>query len=437
MKKFSVSLNKLALFLLVFLPIYQDSPFSIFLGAAGYTVLMPVSLIGIFLCALVYSKIPRNVNTDGLIVLGKSLTVISFVAILIWLILGNPIIVVSEFLPLKAIKVCLQYFSYIAYILLVVRYARRTGSWYIGYSSFITLIVLTIVCIIEKTQIPCALRSLHFAGVFPYGRVRLLTTEASWTAMMIYVYTMISIVWALNHRKILALWCTIVCGAYLLFNTNSKTLIMALAITLVIYTIIAFRSLSRKKVVILLLVALFSTIVAQFIVPQLMDAFNNDIQNYTSVATRGYTIFIGIIIGIVFPFGVGGAVYLGVLQEFMQRFLFVFDKLPIKLNLSEIDSLIHSSSGTALTVKSGLIQYNVEWGIFGTLYLLMNISGLAKSVLRKRIKYKEMLVTTFISSCVLIATAQNFSFEFWLHYGFLVCLDEEADRADDGDWRIE
>lgn len=428
MKIKSISLNEALLFLLVILPIYQDSPFSLILGAAGYSVLMPMSLIGIVLCILIYSRIPYNPRTQELIRLGGWLFIISYVAIVIWLLSGHSIVITSELLPIKALKVCLQYFSYVAYVLLLIRYTRKVGTNCIGKYSFVSLVVIAVIGIVEKTQIPYAFKGIHYAGVFPYWRIRLLTTEASWTAMMIYIYSAIAIFWCLFYKMKVRLVITLSCSAILLLNTSSKTLIMAIAITLLVYVCITIKRLSKKKVIILLGCALGTVILAQWILPQLISSFDNDIKNYTSVATRAYTIAIGLLIGIVFPCGVGGAVYIGVLQEYLQRFLFIFSKFPIKFNLTEINSIIHSSTDAAVTVKSGLIQYNTQWGILGTLYFIVNLSRNLKSILNENIRYKEILAASFITACILITTAQNFSFEFWLLYSFIVCLNEQTER---------
>lgn len=237
---------KILLFLLVFLPIYQDSPLSIYLGAAGYTILMPFALIAIVFHVLLTKKFPSNPRLKELLKLGCYLTIISSIAIFIWLICGGSLTVLSEFLPMKAFKVCLQYFSYPAYIALVLTAARKTGTEYIGKYSYVTLIFITLICIIEKLQSPYAFQGLHFAGGFPYWRIRLLTTEASWTTMMIYVYTTLSLYWSQFYNKRVEKFAILACSLVLLASTGSKTLMMSIIITVIIYIVMALNGCKGK-----------------------------------------------------------------------------------------------------------------------------------------------------------------------------------------------
>ena len=98
------NIYKFILFLLVVLPIYQDSPFSIFLGSAGYSALMPLSLVFMVVYVVVNEKVPKNPRLTEWMKLGYYLCGISFSAILVWWVLGNSLTVVGEFLPIKAIS---------------------------------------------------------------------------------------------------------------------------------------------------------------------------------------------------------------------------------------------------------------------------------------------------------------------------------------------
>ena len=106
MKTKRKSFYKFLLFWLVILPIYQDSPLSKILGAAGYSVLMPVALILITLYILIKGKIPREKRLNELVNLGIYICGISAVAVAVWAVAGNSLTVVGEFLPIKAVKVC-------------------------------------------------------------------------------------------------------------------------------------------------------------------------------------------------------------------------------------------------------------------------------------------------------------------------------------------
>lgn len=418
-------LYKLLLFILVVLPIYQDSPLSLYLGVAGYSLLMPFSLIAISLYAFLIRKLPINSRLSELVHLGIWMVIISYVAILVWLVFGNPIIVVKEFLPTKALKVCLQYFSYPSYVALILIVTRKVGVNSICKYAFVTLILLTIICLIEKGQSPYAFEGIHFAGTFPYWRIRLLTTESSWTAMMIYVYFILALYWCFTINKKFPVMVAIICIGILLYNTSSKTLMMSVVVTVIIYVVIVFKKIKKTTLLYLLVILAVMVIFAQIILPQLIQSISIDIQEYTSVATRLYTSILGLLIGICFPCGVGGAVYLGIFQNALSEYLYIFTSLPIKFNISEILSLATRKTDEALTVKSGMLQFNMYWGIVGTIYLMYNFVRLSSQLSQKNMKYTNIIVSAFWCAVILVITASNFSFEFWLLYAFIMCLNEE------------
>lgn len=412
---------------MVFLPIYEDSPLSKYLGAAGYSLVMPLSLVFIVLYALFEKKLPKNKNLNRLFKLCLAMTIVSYIAIVIWVMLGGKMTVVSEFLPYKALKVALQYFSYPAYIAILLVCTRKTGTKYIGKYSFITLIVLTIICIIEKQQSPYAFRSLHFAATFPYWRIRLLTLESSWTAMMIYVYAALSLYWCFAYKKRACLVISLLASAIQLIYSGSKTLMVAIAITIIVYVIVALKKIRKRTLLALLAAAIALIVFTYTILPSLQQSFNTDITYYSSVSTRLYTSVIGLMIGVVFPFGVGGAVSLGVYQNTLAKYLPTYRRLMPEFNLTEIESLIMKQTDDALTVKSGVLNSNMYWGIIGTIYLIYTFSKTISSIRKKNVMYSDMLTTIFWTAFILLF-AVNMTFDFWLLYAFLLCLDEETNR---------
>ena len=412
---------------MVFLPIYEDSPLSKYLGAAGYSLVMPLSLVLIFLYAVFNKRLPKNKNLNRLFNLCLGMTIVSYIAIIVWVVLGGDMTVMSEFLPYKALKVALQYFSYPAYIAIILICTRKTGTTYIGKYSFFTLIVLTIICIIEKQQSPYAFRSLHFAAAFPYWRIRLLTLESSWTAMMIYAYSALSLYWSFTYKKKICLLFSILSFTILLYYSGSKTLMAAVAITILVYVIVSFRK-SRKKALFTIFVAVVAFLIFTYTVfPMLKESINGDIANFSSVSTRLYTSAIGLMIGLVYPFGVGGAVSLSVYQNTLAKYLPMYRRLMPGFNLTEIESLITNHTDIALTVKSGILNANMYWGIVGTIYLIYIFSKTISSIRKKNVIYSDMLTTIFWTAFILLF-AVNMTFDFWLLYAFLLCLDEETNR---------
>lgn len=424
-----LNLVNILLFILVALPIYSDSPLSKYLGAAGYSLLPALSLALLFLYIVMHRKAPRNVYIQRLIKLGIWLFIISFLGILIWLIMGNSIIVVGEILPFKAIKVFLQYMAYPSYLYLILICLRHTKLSNVFKYSLYTLILLTVICIIELQQIPYAFQQLHYAGIFPYYRSRLLSLESSHTATQIYIYVGLSLFYALkyNTKKLIFIVCF--CAAMLFASTSSKTLMLSIGITILVYVVIVINKLNRKRIFFLILMGIMAIVFAEIIWPILSQSFLIDIKKYSSVATRSYTLFIGVLIGIIFPLGVGGAAYLGVLQFFMLHFLPIFDKLPITLNTNEIYRYATAKTDVALTVKSGIMQFNLYWGIIGTIYLLLTFFRVGKKVNNIDILYGDLLLSMYGCNVVLLILSSNFTFEFWLLFAILLVIIEREENS--------
>ena len=119
-----------------------------------------------------------------------------------------------------------------------------------------------------------------------------------------------------------------------------------------------------------LIILLIPIVIILFLVAgQLVNNFIQDLTSYTSTVTRVYTIFVGFLIGLVVPFGVGGGIYGDMFQRGLLSNLGIFENFNVTFNLSEIIALATSPSDTAVAVKAGLFQYNMYWGIIGTILL--------------------------------------------------------------------
>lgn len=416
------SIYKTMLLLLVILPIYQDSPLSKYLGAAGYSLLMPLSLVLIFLLIIYEGRIYKNEYINTLMKLGIWIFIVSILAVIIWVVLEKSIVYIGENLIVKVFKVCLQYMSYVSYVYLMVECLKKCGVKTALKYAFYAMIIMTIICFIEIKQTPYAFEKLHFSGEFPYWRVRLLTLEASMTSLLIYNYAILAIVYALSCKSKIKLLIALFSSIYLFFNTGSKTLMISVAITFLIIFLMNIKKLSMKKIIKMLVILIVGFGVLYNILPKLIESFSTDMTEYTSVATRGYTIFIGILLGIFFPVGVGGSVYMGVLQWALKKYMFIFDLLPIKLNTKEIVEIANSKTDNAVTVKSGIFQYNIYWGIIGTLIFMRSIINLIKKIKESKYKFSNVIIAAFITNVLLIMFSNNFCFEFWLLYSINVYI---------------
>lgn len=422
-------LSNLLFFLLVFLPIYKDSPLSTYLGAAGFTFVLPLSLI-IAAVYIVLKKCKKsNIYVKYITNLGIWLAIVSIFGIAICFILDYPLTYLGEFLPYKAIKVLLQYLAFPAYIMLLLNYLRKFGEEKFFKYMFFTMIILTIIGFLEINQIPYAFENLHFYGILPYWRVRLLTKEASETTTLVLIYSLMPMFYYFKNRKKLPLALSIICLIFLIYITQAKSLLLAIGILVAIYMIYIFKRLTKKRLLLLILLFMVFSIFIIYLLPKFNVMLGNDIDNYTSTATRGYTFLISIIIGMVFPFGVGGGAHLIVLKNYLIKYLKIFDFLPITLNQKEIYDLINSDSDVALTIKSGIMDYNVQWGMFGTIYLMKCFVKLSKEYKALKEEKGELLLALFWTNIIILILFCNFSFEFWIIFSYMAyCVERRKEN---------
>lgn len=419
-----VQLSYLVYCLLVILPIYQDSPLNRIIGVAGNSVLPALSLFFLLAYTYIRRRLSSNWAVKELIRLGIWLFIVSVAAIPIWCLFGNSIYVLGEFLPIKAVKVVLQYFAYLAYISLLIMFMRKIDIDMLFKPIVFTLILTTIICLIELWQMPYAFKQLHSMGEFPYYRIRLLTRESSTTALIVYNYVSMTLYYAIIRKKTILFIVSMLCGIVLISSTGSKILLFSIAITLIIFLIISLKKMNKFTLFSLILVIFGLILYTIKILPNLIIMLMVDINNYTSVATRFYTILLGLIIGCIFPLGVGGAVYLGILPMFMRRFLEPFSNLVPNLNLSEVITYMNRKTDQGVAVKSGIFHYNMYWGILGTIYLFWIFYKLYTKLKKSANKYKNILISIFWTNILLVIVGLDFSYEFWLLITILLHLSE-------------
>lgn len=397
--------------LLIFLPVYQDSPLVDVLGSAGVSLMPVFSMLCIVLVLISRHKVTLNKYIKIWLKLGVMLLLVSYAALFIWLITGNPITMYQEWLPAKAIKIILQYFSYIAYVIVVLMLMHGLSAKKIFTPIYFTLLILTVICIIELIEAPNAFKFLHYSGIFPYWRVRLLTKESSWTAVMILNYSVLSLFYGLEYKKRFITITSLVCAGVLLVSSESKSLLGIVAVGIVIYLFYNLKKLNIKSLILSFAVILLLIIYMQTGVKRFNELTIGDIENYTSFATRSFTIIVGIIMGLIYPLGVGGSVFVGLFTQYIQNLIHY---IPSWLNVSEIYLYLNNSSDDGLSIKSGLFQYHVYWGIVGTVLMLMTLFGINKQVRISSIKMKNLLSVVLICNLIMLAFTTSFTYEFWM-----------------------
>lgn len=417
-----ISFSYLVYTILVLAPIYQDSPFNQIIGAAGDT-LVPL------LCAFVLGynfircrKLPFNIHIKKLLFMSFWLILVSFSACFFWIYSGNSDVILGEQIFIKSIKVWLQYIIIPIYIICLLSFMRDQDLKDNLKPFYISLILLSFLCFIEITQIPYAFKSLHSQGILPYYRVRLLTKEASWTTLLVLNYSVLGIYYATLCKKKLEIYVSFFCAISLLIFTDAKSLLLIYAIGLIVYVIQSLHQLKRSSIIGIFLALILGFSFYHFLGDKLFTSMINDIDNYTSVGTRLYTCIVGFLVGIYHPIGVGGGLYLNIFPKMLIENISLLNFTGISFNLSEIYNIANSTTDQAVTVKSGLLQYNMYWGICGTLYMLSILKRIYNTLPSNKIQHPLILKVLFITNILLIAFNSNMTFEFWLVIAFFINL---------------
>lgn len=405
----------------IILPIYQDSPFVEFIGSSGVSMMPVVSMVGIIVVIVLYKRILVNRYIRTWIKLGVFLIVISYIVLFIWWILGNPMNLYKEWLPTKGIKIILQYFAFISYTIVVYMFVRRMNTVRIFMPIYLTLLFLTVICLIELTEIPNALRFIHYSGGFPYWRIRLLTKESSWTAVMILNYSLLSLFYGIEYKRKFITCSSVVCSAILLFSSESKTLLGIVFIGIAIYMIYVMKKISIRSMLLMIIIFVFFMIYISIVWGRLKNLILTDIENFTSVTTRSYTIIVAIIMGFIYPLGVGASTFVGLFPRYLERWL---PYIPSWLNSSEITLRIYGTDDTGLSACSGLFQYHAFWGIFGTVIFLTSFFRINKEIRNSVVKNKNILTMTLLSNIVMLAFTTGVTYEFWMLIAVLMGITE-------------
>lgn len=401
--------------LIVLLIIYQDSPFALIAGAFGYSTLNAISLF-IFPVLFFYNKgrIKLSSFEKNILYLFCYLFFVSYVSIFLWVIVGNNSILLGEDIFIKTNKVLLSTFSFLAFIKIFLYFTEHLSVKEVLSPFFWTFILLAIVCVFEYMTLPYAFDSIHFTGMIPYWRIRLLTKESSWTAMMILVYGTLAFYYSFeciknNFHKALALVSLFI---LIVFSSSKALLIILLAVLFGVF-LLRSKRLSREKLLQTFLLGLVVTLAIIMIIPKLTDAIEMSLQ-WSSIPTRSYTILIGLLIGIFFPFGIGTSLHLYYIPKFLKEYISFLDIFDSPNAYIEVYEYIYAISDEFVSVKSGLIQYNIYWGIIGTIIFIYIIySKIYKRIHSISPNRYHILEVAFFTSNVLVTFNSDFSFEYW------------------------
>ena len=384
--------------LLIFLTLYTDSPLSTYLGAFGESMLPSISL-----CLYILFALTNRINrTDSFVrrfsFLIKVTTLLSLIAFFIYPLFNISYTQLGESLFVKLVKLWLTFQAYICYLLLLINIAGDYTIERILKPFFWGFVGLTIILLIEFYQSPFAFMYLHTSTSDVYYRIRLLTPESSATALMLEVFFVLSVFYTYYVRQSkFLLGVVLICAGLHIALSGSKTLLTIICVSGILLFFQRTKYIfSFKGLLVMTGLVIGGGYIASFILPKLIESFMNDLENYTSVVTRFYSIFIGYSIGICFPLGTGFQTYMYLFPEMMRNNLFLIDMINMPLRPDEIIALATSGDDNAVVAKSFLGQSSIYWGIIGTFVFIRNYLRLCKHSTKKLEKGNTLFKVLFV-----------------------------------------
>ena len=384
--------------LLIFLTLYTDSPLSTYLGAFGESMLPSISL-----CLYILFALTNRINrTDSFVrrfsFLIKVTTLLSLIAFFIYPLFNISYTQLGESLFVKLVKLWLTFQAYICYLLLLINIAGDYTIERILKPFFWGFVGLTIILLIEFYQSPFAFMYLLTSTSDVYYRIRLLTPESSATALMLEVFFVLSVFYTYYVRQSkFLLGVVLICAGLHIALSGSKTLLTIICVSGILLFFQRTKYIfSFKGLLVMTGLVIGGGYIASFILPKLIESFMNDLENYTSVVTRFYSIFIGYSIGICFPLGTGFQTYMYLFPEMMRNNLFLIDMINMPLRPDEIIALATSGDDNAVVAKSFLGQSSIYWGIIGTFVFIRNYLRLCKHSTKKLEKGNTLFKVLFV-----------------------------------------
>lgn len=411
---------------MIILPIWQDSPLFGLMGSYGYSVVPLLSLVALipFAIICIRRKISlKDTFTHSWLILFMLLVLVNIVANVLWLAFGGAYQLRGEDIVVKSMKGIVTAGSIAAYLMITSYMARQFREEAVIRPFAIAFAILAVVAIVEYSQLPNALPFAHYAGVFPYGRPRFLTIEASWTTLLIIVYGGMTIHYFASVRKSwLGLAATVASIAFMVYTTTSKALLVMVIISVLVAIVILCKQDARW--ILAIFVVLLAAALNPFVLDKLQELLTADIENYTSTATRTLTNGASLAYSILFPFGTGNALYLHFFPEMLQRMAEAFSNLGIRFNLAEVNDYISASDDFGMSAKSAILQYGLYWGIVGSVFFVRAIYRSCKSCWhdsRVSIVLKTTVVLSFISIFAFMTFDSQYEF-----FALMVVVDYYA-----------
>lgn len=418
----AIRLNYIIYILLIVSPIYLDSPFALVLGAAGNSPAFVLCYLLLACLVLNTRKIEVPELANKIIKLSFYVLIVGFVVNFAYMYSAGDHMFASYSVINKNFFVFLQMLSYPIYLILICYFGKSLDCRQIFLPIVITFVFLGAFCVAEFSQLPNAFDFLHFRQPCPYHRVRLLTRESSWTASIILNFFVLSLYYTTiipNKRKLLLL--IIPSSLVLFFLSSSKNLLTASGIFILLSFFFMGRNLKKNDILkfgMILVAFIFS---AQWVYSRLSILLLRDIENYTSTATRLYSLVSGLYVCIRYPFGVGGGLWQKYFIDVMNdNLIFVKNYFPA-FNYSEVLFYCSNLSKEA-TAKSGLVQHGMYWGIVGTIYFVMALRKFYKKIKTSNISGKKIILPALVTNFFLVCFNTDITYDMLMLIGVSLLL---------------
>ena len=403
-------MNYIVYFILIFLTTYTDSFLTPYLGAFGFSLLPTLSYLLFFIRFVLGKrkryKHPFPVFFSRIINYSFGLSIIVYI---VFLSLKMETTYYGEDLFFKAIRLYVTYMGYVLFLYVMVDIIRDMRTEDIFKPFFFVNVFLAVFGVLEYNQLPHAFISLHNYGFSDtYYRVRLLTQESSHTAPLIEIFFLMSAFYSLFIKKSkFFFYITLACLLVQISITSSKLFMVVLGVSLV-YGM--WETLKASKHKFLIMIGAFTMLLLfyQYIYVVLEEAFQGDINDSTSTATRSTSNISGYLMGLTIPCGVGFGGYLYFLPKYI---LFVTEKLSSNLDTSEIMYMIHSRNDKSLAAQSFFAQSSTYWGCIGVVLFVRQLLRLFRNFLSSvNPKHKALFKTAFCVILVNLSIAMGLEF---------------------------
>jgi hypothetical protein len=411
--------------LLVFLLLFQDLPLANKFGEYGKSLVGITAFLALMFYIIKYKKIQFNKSLKPFFNLVIYLFIINFVSIVIqYFIYGNSNFL-GENLINKGIKISIYYFTNIVYLLVMYLYAKKLPEKKVLWPFYIGYLLLFVIMLVEYMTLPSAFSMLHATRPDAYNRIRLLTSESSYTSTLIWVFYTLAFLYCQKFKDKKSLVLLTILSLIFIYTSTSKTLLLMFLLGM--FSLFAI----NKKIKLKYKIGVFvmTIIVLIFLSNNLFTYFYLAFDGSTTVYTRSYTFIIALIISFIYPFGLGNIFYLPKYVTILKGHLNDAIKLIPNFNSSEISNVIYSGTDKNISAYSGLMQYGMYWGIIGNLYFIKSILKSSKNAIKKY----PILYFGFIGIMFAVLSSITFDnkYEIWAFLVILFYYNEMEDNLNE------